>query len=210
MSATKVIDTATRTEAAEGLTERAVKREIREESKSELKRATVVDFNVEEAEDNQKVSFSLKLPDDEVKYLVFTDEDIENKVLDKFLAEIGTTFTELHVEGKEVPVRYSENRGWGVLYGDIDYRSAYEGESTFFRIDNNARVCWDYKKVLLSSLIIGFCGAVSVYSGNALFDMNLGYHGVIIFALSEQFAPMCQESLIGTMGNFLHIVNDEA
>ena len=209
MSATEVIDTVTRTEAAEELTERAVKREIREESTNELKTATVVDFKVEDAEGNQKVSFSLKLPDDEVKYLVFTDEDIENKVLDNFLAEIGTTFTELHVEGKKVPVRYSENHGWGVLYGDIDYRSAYEGESMFFRIDNNGRVCWNYKKVLLSSLIIGFCGAASVYTGNLLFDMNLGYHGALIFALSVLFAPMFQESLAGVMGNFLHIVNDE-
>jgi len=186
----------------EELTEMAVQREKRNDLLLEISDAVVKGFERHYSEESEKfMSFTLEFRDDSVGVIEFHERHFDSGELDSFLEALGTTYTEMDVKYKKIPAMYTK-RGWGVIFGDMEWEKPYKSESRFWKLNDSGFVVPDYEEWYKCAFAISIPLLAVWYTGvTGDWPLTIAFTALSYPAMQYYFLP--------SMGSELYYTTDE-
>jgi len=125
-------------EAEEALTEKEASKQADEAFLGKAESAEIINVNPDP--EDGIVEFTLDLPNYKTATLNFSEFEYEEGRVEEFLNNIDCTQSDMmEAAYHEVPVTYTNYKGWVVLYGEYTKHldSTFKGESNWYTIDED-------------------------------------------------------------------------
>jgi hypothetical protein len=184
-----VTETVTQLEAAEKtVTNIKAKQQSNEAHLAQPATGTITDVSVED--DPKSVSFEISLETSETKQITFTEYDIENSDLDKFLKTINSTsvvnstITDMNdAMYAKVPVTYTKLKGWVAFYSDEQKSlDPHRGKSKFRELSPKFGSTYPTRilESIYLSILLSIAGLTYLFTSTTIF-------GAAVIALVSLF-----------------------